>query len=340
MSGGMEQQQQPKLLHNVADFCSPQEEIIYLRNKLEELQQEFQEFQESSRELELEYDTQIKQLEKKNAESQALIERLQEDNEQLRSRYNSSTKDTQSKLNEYQAQIADLSALNNRLTSYVRELEQNNDDLERTKRALAASLEDTESQLNQQIERNVLLENEVSEKEELVGTIQRFKEEIRDLQQELFVKTSKLTQPPEKVPNGLGDAIHQDNHISHHNKTEIDNVEQMNGFSTPNLLDPNKPSQDVNQDHARMPHIVDSTTSPHVGRASMHSSPSINQNSNETYSSSQFTSSPSSNSTESRTRQTSNLASPTQPSTRQSALSIISDLLRKVGALESKISKS
>lgn len=145
-------------------FKSPEEEIGYLKKKLDETQSEFLEFQESSRDLELEYETQVKQLEKKNNEYTNQLAKLEIENDQLKSKYSAYANDTQRKLNEYQEQISGLQALNTRLNSYIRELEQNNDDLERARRALAASLEDFESQLNQQIERNVLLENEVTEK--------------------------------------------------------------------------------------------------------------------------------------------------------------------------------
>lgn len=147
-------------------FARPEEEIAYLRFKLQESQQEFQEFQESSRELETEYETQIKQLETKSLESASKLMRLEDDNNQLKDKYTAYVNDTQLKLNEYQKQIADLTSVKERLSGYIRKLEQSNDDLERARRALAASVEDLESQLNQQIERNVLLENEITEKKE------------------------------------------------------------------------------------------------------------------------------------------------------------------------------
>lgn len=169
-------------------FGTKDEEIAYLRNKLDEIQLEFQEFQDSSRELELECETQIKQLEKRNDDLQFRLSRLEDENEQIKAKHNGYTTETQLKLNEYQQQISEQSSINNRLTSYIRELEQSNDDLERAQRALTASLEDFESRLNQEIERNVLLENEISEKKELECVVQRLKEEARDLRHELIAK--------------------------------------------------------------------------------------------------------------------------------------------------------
>ena len=74
-----------------------------------------------------------------------------------------------------------------RESKYVRELEQQNDDLERAKRSTLANLEDFEGRLNVAIERNAFLESELDEKENLRGVVQRLKDETRDLRQELKV---------------------------------------------------------------------------------------------------------------------------------------------------------
>ena len=75
---------------------------------------------------------------------------------------------------------------------YVRELEQQNDDLERAKRSTLASLEDFEGRLNIAIERNAFLESELDEKENLKMVVQRLKDETRDLRQELNVLNPQL----------------------------------------------------------------------------------------------------------------------------------------------------
>ncbi|KAG7253268.1 hypothetical protein CRUP_001902 [Coryphaenoides rupestris] len=79
-------------------------------------------------------------------------------------------------------------SIKDQLHKYVRELEQANDDLERAKRATIVSLEDFEGRLNQAIERNAFLESELDEKESLLVSVQRLKDEARDLRQELAVR--------------------------------------------------------------------------------------------------------------------------------------------------------
>lgn len=218
------------------NFETPEKEIADLKKKLEECLSEFQEFRDWSRDLEAEYDTQIKQLDKKNAESVIQINRLESENEQLKSRHNSYLNNTQQKLLEYQQQLAEMKEINFKLTTYIREIEQNNDDLERAKRTLTASLEDLEAQLNQQIEKNVLSENELNEKDELECLVQRLKEEIRDLQQELkVIKNSNPQQMGGDIQEQQADSSIDEQLIS--DKTDISahhniNCESKNTHNT------------------------------------------------------------------------------------------------------------
>ena len=72
-------------------FASPEEEIQYLKNRVVELEKEvkenkneFDEFQESSRELEHELETQLEQSEAKIKEFRSLTARLQKENDTLK----------------------------------------------------------------------------------------------------------------------------------------------------------------------------------------------------------------------------------------------------------------
>lgn len=62
---------------------------------------------------------------------------------------------------------------------YIRQLEQLNDDLERSNRTAKASVENIGNKLNQVLEKNAMLEVELFEKEELDVCVQRLKDEIR-----------------------------------------------------------------------------------------------------------------------------------------------------------------
>ncbi|BFZ03184.1 hypothetical protein BsWGS_06223 [Bradybaena similaris] len=176
-------------------FASKDQEIEHWRNlaqkfkqELEDTKEELEEFQISSRELEQELETQLKQEEKKNKELTLINERLQNECDSLRDKLQKLQTDTHNRITELEDSFAKVEAYKNELQKYIRELEQDNDDLERAKRATVVSLEDFEQRLNQAIERNAFLESELDEKGVLLDTVQRLKDEARDLKSEIDVR--------------------------------------------------------------------------------------------------------------------------------------------------------
>jgi hypothetical protein len=90
-----------------------------------------------------------------------------------------------------QEELAKIKAVKEEMQKYIRELEQKNDDLERTNRCAMFSLGEFETKLNEALERNAILESELDEKDELAETVQRLRDEARDLKQELAVRQHK-----------------------------------------------------------------------------------------------------------------------------------------------------
>ncbi|KAI2666014.1 Nuclear distribution protein nudE-like 1-B [Labeo rohita] len=146
-------------------------------------QEELQEFQEGSRELEAELEAQLGQAEHRIRDLQSENQRLKSE-EKLEQQYAQSYK----QISMLEDDLVQTRGIKEQLHKYVRELEQANDDLERAKRATITSLEDFEQRLNQAIERNAFLESELDEKESLLVSVQRLKDEARDLRQELAVR--------------------------------------------------------------------------------------------------------------------------------------------------------
>ncbi|EDK97390.1 nuclear distribution protein nudE homolog 1 isoform d [Mus musculus] len=138
------------------------------------------------------------------------------------------------------------------------------------------SLEDFEQRLNQAIERNAFLESELDEKENLLESVQRLKDEARDLRQELAVQ-QKQDKPRTPMP-GSGQAKRTDMAV------------QATGS-------------------------VPSTPVAHRGPSSGLNTPGMFR----------------------RGLDSSTSGTPLTPAARISALNIVGDLLRKVGALESKL---
>ncbi|XP_012674550.1 nuclear distribution protein nudE-like 1-A isoform X4 [Clupea harengus] len=176
-------------------FSSKDEEIEYwkalslkYKNSYQEAQEELLEFQEGSRELEAELEAQLGQAESRMRDLQGENERLQNEVESLKEKLEQHYGQSYKQISMLEDDLGQTRSIKEQLHKYVRELEQANDDLERAKRATIVSLEDFEQRLNQAIERNAFLESELDEKESLLVSVQRLKDEARDLRQELAVK--------------------------------------------------------------------------------------------------------------------------------------------------------
>jgi len=163
--------------------------------------EELDEFQEGSRELEAELEAQLEQAEIKTKELKAISNRLQLENEQLKDKLEQCTREYHFQINELETELSEIKGIKEKLHKYVRELEQQNDDLERAKRSTLASLEDFEGRMNAAIERNAFLESELDEKETLKMAVQRLKDETRDLRSELKVLNPQFEEEPDNDKN-------------------------------------------------------------------------------------------------------------------------------------------
>ncbi|CAF0772442.1 unnamed protein product [Adineta steineri] len=163
------------------------ERYIEYRTRFEHIEHEFDEYQHSSLNYEQELELQLKQADNEahRCQQELFVERTQ--NEQYRERSEQTIKQFDKRFDQIQEELNSCKNLNDKLTHYIRELEQTNDDLERSKRTLLDSLSTFETRLNRALEQNALLENELDEKQQLTETVQRLRDETRDLRQELDV---------------------------------------------------------------------------------------------------------------------------------------------------------
>jgi myosin heavy subunit len=167
------------------------QQALASKQSADEAREELEEFRISSRELELELETQLEQAERKYSELIANNERLQRELDSVKEHLQIQQGSSQQQITKLQDELAQVTAHRDELEKYIRELEQMNDDLERAKRQTVVSLEDFERRLNEAIERNAFLESELEEKDTLAITVQRLKDETRDLCQELAVQKQK-----------------------------------------------------------------------------------------------------------------------------------------------------
>lgn len=236
--------------------------------RYEETKLDLEEFQDSSRELEAELEAQLLQNESRNKELKTLSSRLQIECESLKEKLARTQHDSHVQISDLEEELSCVTATRDDLQKYIRELEQLNDDLERAKRAAVSSLEDFEARLNQAIERNAFLESELDEKEVLKVTVQRLKDESRDLRQEMVI---------------------------HHSSRPVYEKTVGNDVKTENIK--NVDSNKIKSDLENQPEVTSKRLSVHQLSSPL----------------------------------------PLTPSSRISALNIVGDLLRKVGALESKL---
>ncbi|XP_062242957.1 nuclear distribution protein nudE homolog 1-like [Platichthys flesus] len=182
-------------------FASLEEELGFWKEqaqrhqqRADESQEELQEFQLMSRDYEAELETELKQCEGRNKELLLNNNRLRMELENIKEKFDATHSDALRHISTLEEDLAQTTAVKDHLQKYIRELEQSNDDLERTKRATIMSLEDFEQRMNHVIERNAFLESELDEKENLLESVQRLKDESRDLRQELAVRHKERRQ--------------------------------------------------------------------------------------------------------------------------------------------------
>ncbi|XP_077594997.1 nuclear distribution protein nudE-like 1-A [Stigmatopora nigra] len=191
----------------IPKFSSKDEEIhfwktLYVKYKAnyQEAHEELLEFQEGSRELEAELEAQLGHAEHRLKDLKSDNVRLKNDVETLKERLEHQSSQSYKQVSVLEDDLLQTRSIKEQLLKYVRELEQSNDDLERAKRATIVSLENFEQRLNQAIERNAFLESELDEKESLLESVQRLKDEARDLRQELAVRERQVDGSPTPAP--------------------------------------------------------------------------------------------------------------------------------------------
>jgi chromosome segregation ATPase len=173
--------------------------------------------------LENELELQLKHSDEKIKELETRNNRLLIDNETLKTKLNELNKSTHKQISQLQEDLAKFKAVKDEMQKYIRELEQKNDDLERTNRCAMFSLGEFESKLNEALERNAILESELDEKDELAETVQRLRDEARDLKQELAVRQQKaqkdLLNQSSKLSNDISGLTANPNNNDTNNNT-------------------------------------------------------------------------------------------------------------------------
>ncbi|KAB1263446.1 Nuclear distribution protein nudE-like protein 1 [Camelus dromedarius] len=303
-------------------FSSEEEEANYWKDlamtykQRSNTQEELREFQEGSREYEAELETQLQQIETRNRDLLSENNRLRMELETIKEKFETQHSEGYRQISALEDDLAQTKAIKDQLQKYIRELEQANDDLERAKRATIMSLEDFEQRLNQAIERNAFLESELDEKENLLESVQRLKDEARGLLALSLLEIRALLGTWAVWSEG-GDHSEQAElwsplHAKNYLRQELAVQQKQEKPRTPK---PSSVEAERTDTAVQATGSVPSTPITHRG-------PGCSLNTPGTFR---------------RGLDESTGGTPLTPAARISALNIVGDLLRKVGALESKL---
>ncbi|KAJ2681465.1 NADH:ubiquinone oxidoreductase, partial [Coemansia spiralis] len=189
-------------------FASAQEELAYwrnsayaLRDQLESKELELAEYMAESSELEAELESEIKRVEVANAELRAKNERYKFEIAELKEKYQTAQLKAGEDLASIERELQFVRSQQEFYKSRTRELEQDNDDLERNERMAKSSLQVMETRLSRAVEENSHLQGEVETKRMLADEVQRLKDELKDLNLELNIVRSRNSRA---VPQSVG----------------------------------------------------------------------------------------------------------------------------------------
>ncbi|KAF9578037.1 NADH:ubiquinone oxidoreductase [Lunasporangiospora selenospora] len=189
-------------------FASVAEELDYYKSHSKDLEEALletkytlDEFQQSSKELEEELEKEIDSTERRYNEIKIRNEAMRQEVEDWKDKYGLAIKESNVNIGQLTRQLEILKQQMDTFVKKGRELEQDNDDLERTERAAKWSLQELEIKYNAAVEKTAMLEGEVSSKVALIEELQRVKDELRDVNVELAVIRSN-----QSVPNNASSA--------------------------------------------------------------------------------------------------------------------------------------
>jgi len=283
-------------------FGSDSEAINYWRKLAKERQDDFDELQEMSADYEKEMDATLSKLESEKKTLETQNGRLMQELETYREKQKERHQIAQTEIEKLKDLLNKESDERSKLMTVNRQLEQDLDDFDRRYRQLHMSFESAQELLQVETERNAMLETDQCEYTNMQEMFQRQLDEIRDLKsdREVREKLNKANETKKSSDSRREKIIDQTPP-----PRGLENLTPVgaSGAASP----PNSPgvSQNAPPTHCATPPTHNSD---HLTARSLTTSPSI-----------------------------SSLHSSASSQSRLSALSIVGDLLRKVGALETKL---
>ncbi|SCZ99189.1 BZ3500_MvSof-1268-A1-R1_Chr7-1g09428 [Microbotryum saponariae] len=194
-----------------SSFSSPEAAIAHYRDLVDSLQSQLtdanddiKEFTESSKELQDELEQELARMEKSEKEMRRGLDEARTDVEQWKTKYTTALREHTATMTHMQRELESLRISEKQLRTKLRDMELDNDDLEKAEREKDSSLQDLENRYGKSIERIALLEEELVNKAQLDEEVQRLKDELRDLHEEMaIVRSQAVTTYPPAYPRAV-----------------------------------------------------------------------------------------------------------------------------------------
>ncbi|KAI5481632.1 hypothetical protein MNV49_002858 [Pseudohyphozyma bogoriensis] len=174
-----------------------------LRRQLDDAEQDLNEFSESSKELQDELEKELARMEKGEKDMVKGLEDARNETEQWKTKYTAGLRDHTTTMTHMQRELETLRTSEKTLRTRLRDMELDNDDLEKSEREKDSSLQNLETRYGKSIERIALLEEELVTKAQLEEEVQRLKDELRELEEEVAIMRNQINTYPPAYPRPL-----------------------------------------------------------------------------------------------------------------------------------------
>lgn len=182
--------------------------IHRLEAELKQAQQETDDILESTREIEAQLEQDVSQLEKELHEAMRKNRNLTGDVDDWKERFREAQTQHEKELSSLRDELSSVKKTHTRVRDRLRDEELKHDDLERQERIITTSYHDLETKYHELLERNAVLESEVTNTSTLEIECQRLKDEVRDLTTELAVLQKRPLQASNTETRHVAESLH------------------------------------------------------------------------------------------------------------------------------------
>jgi len=333
-----------------------EEDLEYWKEKAIAAEEELKDHQETSAELEAELERELKEKEDQLKTWQQKFSSLDTESERTIERLTNQFGESSGRLERFEKDYSALCKTSDYQASCIRELEQSVDDLERAKRQALATISVLENDLADQMENCAILEADLEQKAKLEDECQRLRDQARDLDNDLNVEKKKKTSFNDLIATAHQNSVRKNNNNNNPDSNSLDdkfdeklheNSSNSSISASQKRLSSSKQNID-NKENMRTEDkllensVVSSTPLPKIPNQTPEAK---RKNTNDTPPATPKGSSagtPIVTNFTSKTNTNSSTTDVTAPNLstnqRQSAVTLVGDLLNKIGVLENKLS--